>query len=631
MHSVTKKHEKLLFVLFSVIIFISRIWFIRESNVLAIRNDEYGYWTHAALFSGHDWSDVFAGHMNWYSYGYSLILTPIFWISHDLHFMYKTAIVLNGIFSILTFVLCIQCAQMLFPKMKTWMTYTISFMVCMYSSYITQGPIAWSETFLYLLVWLLFYLFLRFEQRPRVSLALTLSLCMGGCYITHNRTIGIVTAYFLIVLFLKLTDAIDWKLFAALLLPLVVILFANVNIKTYLCMTEGFGLKPKNGMGAQKEHLLSLLTIEGWQNLIRALSGQLWSLMTSTFGLLYWGLLRCFMRILHAFRTKKPEKHTVFYLFTLLAGIGTFLISAISLIDPASITNLESDTDLTYFIYTRYDECVIGILMLLGFVELSARKKDSRFALFTVGGICLYAVMSVILYFNLQRITDTWHYRSFCAAGIGFYRLFSEKFAMRWCILIGAVGFFILLGLLSADAFYCYTAQESMQKNSMSQESLPMHNMSRKKFKRLCMTFCCILLTAAFIPTGLYSARIGTISSQLGKVSSKNLAMYDKLKEAVGKKDVYCTLDDTKNYRIAYELQVNLIDTHVYSITMEDLPVQEEGYFVCCSNGDLDSFDENDFYLFAQSSSYAVLVKGDALAAEISAQTEETLVNVKEL
>ena len=82
---IKKQKNLILYLLFSFIIFLFRIWYIRESNVLAIRNDEYGYWTHAALFSGHDWSDVFAGHMNWYSYGYSLILTPLFWISHDLH------------------------------------------------------------------------------------------------------------------------------------------------------------------------------------------------------------------------------------------------------------------------------------------------------------------------------------------------------------------------------------------------------------------------------------------------------------------------------------------------------------------------------------------------------------------
>lgn len=602
--SLKKQYRTLLFLLFSMIIFLFRIWYIRDTNVLAIRNDEYGYWSHAALFTGHDWSDVLSGHMNWYSYGYSLILVPLFWISHNLHLMYKLAVLLNGCFAVASFYLCIQCAEILFPKTKRWLLLVVSFMACMYSSYITQGPIAWSETFLYLLVWLLLYLFLRFEQNPCISRALCLSLCMGGCYITHNRTIGIVTAYFMIVLFLRMTDAIDWKLFTALLLPLVAVLFFNVRIKTYLCMMEGFGLKPKNGMGAQKDHLLSLLTLDGWQNLIRSLSGQMWSLMTSTFGLLYWGLLHCGAGIKHAFRAKKPQRHTSFYLFTLLSCTGTFLISAISLIDPASITNLDSDTDLTYFIYTRYDECIIGILLLLGFLELASRKRDLKFILLTAGEACFYAVISVILYFNLQRITDTWHYRSFCAAGIGFYRLFSEKFAMGWCILIGTAGFFILLVLLS---FY------------------------KKGFQKLHVTAACLFLTAVFIPTGLYSAKIGTINSQLGKVSSGNLDMYNELKRVVGYRDVYCTLDDTKNYRIAYELQVNLIDTHVYSITMEDLPVQDTGYFICCSNGDLDSFEGDDYYMLAQSKYYVVIAKGDELAEEVSAKTAHKLVNLNVL
>lgn len=603
-NAIKKQYRTLLFLLFSAIIFIFRIWYIRESNVLAIRNDEYGYWTHAALFTGHDWSDVFAGHMNWYSYGYSLILTPLFWFSHDLHLMYKTAIVLNGIFAILTYYLCIRCAKILFPKAEHWLLLVTSFMVCMYSSYITQGPIAWSETFLYLLVWLLLYLFLRFEQYPTVSRAILLSLSMGACYITHNRTIGIVTGYFLIVLFLRLTDAIDWKLFAAMLLPLIIILFINIDIKAFLCTAEGFGLKPKNGMGAQKDHLLSLLTLQGWWNLIRSLSGQMWSLMTSTFGLLFWGLIHCAARVLHAFRNKKPERHTTFYLFTLLASIGTFLISAISLIDPASITNLNSDTDLTYFIYTRYDECIIGILLLLGFLELALCRKDRKFLLLVICEACFYGVISVILYFNLQRITDTWHYRSFCAAGIGFYRLFSEKFAQHWCMLIGCAGAFVLLVLLT---FY------------------------KQRFHRLHLAAACCLLTAVFIPTGLYSAKIGTINSQLGKVTSGNLDMFDQLKEVVGSRDVYCTLDNTKNYRIAYELQLNLIDTHVYSITMEDLPTEEEGYFICCSNGDLDSFEGNDYYMLTQSRYYVIVIKGDALMQELAPKVEQELVNLNVL
>lgn len=608
LESTKKQHNerslKRLFLLFAAIIFLFRIWYIRESNTLAIRNDEYGYWSHAALFTGHDWSDVLSGHMNWYSYGYSLILTPLFWISHNLSFMYKTAIVLNGIFGILSFCLCIQCAKILFPKADPRILFTVSFMVNMYSSYITQGPIAWSETFLYLMVWLLLYLFLRFEQHPSAGWALLLSICMGGCYITHNRTIGIVTAYVLVVLFLRLTDTINWKTFAALLLPLILILFVNINIKAYLCTAEGFGLKPKNGMGAQKDHLLSLLTLEGWWNLIRSFSGQMWSLMTSTFGLLFWGLTRCAARTFHALRSKKSERHTIFYMFTLLASLGTFLISAISLIDPASITNLNSNADLSYFIYTRYDECIIGILLLLGFMELVKRKKDLKYALLALTGAGMYAVLSVILYFNLQRITDTWHYRSFCAAGIGFYRLFSEDFAMRWCIIIGAAACLALTILLT---FY------------------------KKRFRKLHITAACLLLVIVFIPTGLYSAKIGTINSQLGKVSCGNLAMYNQLKDVVGDKEVYCTLDDTKNYRIAYELQVNLIDTHVYSVTMDGLPKQGDGYFICCSNGDIDKFTGDDYYMLTQSNYYVIIVKGDALAEETAPKVTQNLVNLNVL
>ena len=596
--------ETVLFVLFSAVILLSRIWYIRESNVLAIRNDEYGYWSHAALFSGHDWSDVLSGHMNWYSYGYSLILTPLFWISHNLYFMYKAAIVLNGIFSILSFCICFACARILFPKITRWVLLIISFTVCMYSSYITQGPIAWSETFLYFIVWLMIYLFLKFSQEPTVPRALRLSLCIGACYITHNRTIGIVAAYFCIVLLLRLTDAINWKIFLALLSPLILILFVNVNIKTYLCIMEGFGLKPKNGMGAQKEHLLSLLTLDGWWNFIRSFSGQMWSLMTSSFGLLFWGLLRCVSQVFSAVRKKSAEPHTIFYLFTLLASLGTFFVSAISLIDPASITNLDTNADLSYFIYTRYDECIIGILLLCGLLELVTRKKDLLFACHTAVCVFLYLVCSVILCFNLQRITGNWHYRSFCAAGIGFYRLYSENFSMKQCMLIAAPVFFVLLLLLS---------------------------FSIKRFQKLHIAIACLLLVAIFVPTGLYSAKIGTINSQLGKVSSGNLAMYHQLKEVVGNCPVYCTLDDTNNFRIAYELQVNLIDTHVYSITMDDLPRGEDGYFICCSNGNMDDFEGDDYYLLAQSNAYMVLAKGDELAEKIKPKVTKPLTNLNDI
>ena len=601
---IKKKKGLLLFSFFSIIIFLFHIWYLREIRVPVIRNDEYGYWSHAALLSGHDWSEVLSNHMNWYSYGYSLILAPLFYLTDDLYIMYKTAIVFNGIFGVLTYLLCFLCARQLFPGAKKQILLTASFAVCMYSSYITQSQIAWSETFLYLMIWLLLYLFLRFERRPSTGSALALSACMGYCYIIHNRTIGIVTAYFLIVLFLRLAGRIDWRLFTAMLSPLLLILLLNTHVKTYLCMVEGFGLKPKNGMGAQKEHLASLLTLEGWQNLDRALSGQLWCLFSSTFGLAFWGLARCVKLPIRSLFQHKWGRHAAFYLFAMLASLGTFCVSAISLIDPDSITTLSSDTDLSYFIYTRYDECIIGILLLLGLLELAYCKKNLQFLKVFSFGIFLYAAFGIVLYFNLQRIEDTWHYRPFCVAGIGFYRLFSKEFSVLSCSLFAFGVGLVLILLLS---FY------------------------KDKYRRLHIYAASILLACIFVPIGLFSAKTGTIASQRGKVSCGNLAMYRELGKVIGPYPVYCTLDNTKNFRIAYELQVNLINTKVYSITVEDLPTAEENYFICCSNGDLDRWEGIDYYLLAQSDSYAVVVKGTRLKEEIQPLASKEIVNLNDL
>ena len=64
---------------------------------------------------------------------------------------------------------------------------------------------------------------------------------------------------------------------------------------------------------------------------------------------------------------------------------------------------------------------------------------------------------------------------------------------------------------------------------------------------------------------------------------------------------------------------------------MEDLPTEEEGYFICCSNGDLDSFEGNDYYMLTQSRYYVIVIKGDALMQELAPKVEQELVNLNVL
>lgn len=56
--------------------------------------DEFGYWSYAAGLAGYDWSDI-ASLGSYYSYGYSLILLPVFLIFKDGVIAYRAAMVVN--------------------------------------------------------------------------------------------------------------------------------------------------------------------------------------------------------------------------------------------------------------------------------------------------------------------------------------------------------------------------------------------------------------------------------------------------------------------------------------------------------------------------------------------------------
>ena len=56
--------------------------------------DEFCYWSYAAGLAGYDWSDI-ASLGSYYSYGYSLILLPVFLIFKDGVIAYRAAMVVN--------------------------------------------------------------------------------------------------------------------------------------------------------------------------------------------------------------------------------------------------------------------------------------------------------------------------------------------------------------------------------------------------------------------------------------------------------------------------------------------------------------------------------------------------------
>lgn len=66
----------------------------KNTNCLAVFNDEFGYWGNAAAMAGKDWTALMA-RTPYYSLGYSLFLVPLFKLHLQFSTMYRLAILMN--------------------------------------------------------------------------------------------------------------------------------------------------------------------------------------------------------------------------------------------------------------------------------------------------------------------------------------------------------------------------------------------------------------------------------------------------------------------------------------------------------------------------------------------------------
>ena len=81
------------------IIFITFLFCVYEYSITRVYGfilfpDEFGYWSYAAKLAGYDWSDI-VSLGSYYSYGYSLILFPIFLLCKDAILAYRVAVSIN--------------------------------------------------------------------------------------------------------------------------------------------------------------------------------------------------------------------------------------------------------------------------------------------------------------------------------------------------------------------------------------------------------------------------------------------------------------------------------------------------------------------------------------------------------
>lgn len=366
--------------------------------------DEFGYWAYAAKAAGYDWSDI-VSLGSYYSYGYSLILFPIFKIFTDAVTAYRAAVTLNFILLGAVYFILLRLTERLCDMEKDINSLCVAIAV-FYPCWLFYAKSTMVEIVLvamYAVICVLIYNYL--DNNRWITLLLTV-ISLVYIHFLHMRAVavlvsGIVT---LLLYFLLQTGKLRHFLAAAAVGTLV--LAGGFAIKEWLqgslYTTADAATIRINDYAGQFEKIAYIFTAEGMRNFTEGLAGKVLYLGLASFGLAYWGIwyaMRQAGQLVKALREDKRQNadmRGLFYVFILLTTIGETLISTIYNIRPIRVDSVT---------YGRYHEFVLPVLMILGMRELLGTVKLWK------GMICIIAAqlpmtMLVIDCVNRYQLTN---------------------------------------------------------------------------------------------------------------------------------------------------------------------------------------------------------------------------------
>ena len=188
----------------------------------------------------------------------------------------------------------------------------------------------------------------------------------------------------------------------------------------YVKNFEGAGLHG-NGIGAILDTSQTFMPVEAIKSLMLSISGQVWYLLAATGLLMFWGIVMCI-------RQFKNKKYNFFYGFVLLALMGTMGISGIWWTKFSNMDN-PGKVRVDGLFYGRYNECILGIFLLLGLLYLIQMNIQKNNICLLLTGSVMMLLTGAILSNRMKNIGE--FYVQGCSVfGLEYYRWFGQFNAM---------------------------------------------------------------------------------------------------------------------------------------------------------------------------------------------------------
>lgn len=337
-----------------------------------ISQDELGFISQSQLLAGVP--AVNMGSAPYYHFGYSLLLTPVWWVTRDPLLAYKGFMLINAALAALLVPLLVGIGAALGYRRTPAMVATAA-VVALWPSYFFVAHYAWSEALFRLVFAAHVWALLRLVLRPRIGWAMLFATSAAALYAIHPKALLILLLAPVALIVLRVMRALDTR-------ALVVALIAFVLVAAGAMLAMGAlhaALWREGSYSTERALLARLLNPEVVLTGLTVALGQVWYQLAASLGLAALGVW--FVLRVAASGSAAALRLATGYVLAAVFAVG--LASVGQMLDPQRVDHVA---------YGRYVDGASLVLIWLGLCWLifGERREGQR----TVGWVAIGAILA---------------------------------------------------------------------------------------------------------------------------------------------------------------------------------------------------------------------------------------------
>ncbi|GLW62008.1 hypothetical protein Arub01_02520 [Actinomadura rubrobrunea] len=348
--------------------------------------DETGYLVAARFIAGREGSNLSG--LVLYQGGYPLLIAPAYLITEEPLTAYRIALAINALIGAFLFPLAYIALRRL--EITKGKAYVAAMATALMPSILHHGQFALTDVVLPVAVlgWLLCVH--SWLTRAGIRWAVAAGALAAYTFATHNRGVVIVVMHAALLLVVLVRDWADKNetLASAATLAGGGVVGWLMNAWLLLRLYPA-GAQTLDGLA--KERLTSL---DGWAWTLTLVTGKLWYLLTSTWGIAGVGLIAA---VVVALRSGEPRA---------VRAAAALLVGTTAGIAVATSAAIPNEGTVSNLVYGRYLSCVAPALFLSGFaVAFRARWASTRWAVLVTAALAPLSAL-VVWWYSDGKLSD---------------------------------------------------------------------------------------------------------------------------------------------------------------------------------------------------------------------------------